>query len=145
MKTLIIFIWIYAAMIATSYWEAYVEGKNAWDKGKLGWKLRIGNFTFLTAYHFSLFWMMWPLLLTLPLIIYGWDARLFGILLSAYFSGLILEDFMWYVVHPEVKMSDFIGDFANYYPRVSLGKIKIPISYFVGLLATLLSWYFLWR
>jgi len=39
MSVLLIFIWIYAAMIATSFWEAYIEGRNYWDKGKLGWKI----------------------------------------------------------------------------------------------------------
>lgn len=45
MNALLIFIWIYAAMIALSFVEAYVEGRN----------------------------------LSFPLVIYGWDRRLFGI------------------------------------------------------------------
>ena len=43
MNILLIFIWIYAAMIAMSFWESYVEKRNAWNRGKLGWKIRIGN------------------------------------------------------------------------------------------------------
>ena len=66
MRTLLIFAWIYAAMIAMAFWEAYVEGRNAWDRGKIGWKIRIGRFC-LTGYHFFLAWVMLPLLLTLPL------------------------------------------------------------------------------
>jgi len=107
MNTLLIFIWIYAAMIANSFWEAYAEGRNAWDKGKHGWKLKIGKYTVMTGYHFFLFVIMWPLLLTLPLIIHGW--------------------------------------FANYYPRVKIGNIKIPTFYFIGLFIAFLSWLFIWK
>jgi hypothetical protein len=145
MRTLFIFIWIYAAMIAMGFWEAYVEGRNAWDRGKLGWKIRVGRFTVMTAYHFFLFVVMWPLLLTLPFIINGWDTRLFGIILSAYVSGSAIEDFVWYLVNPVVKVSELNTDFANYYPRVKIGKIRIPTTYFISIIVALLSWYFLWR
>jgi len=91
MNPTLIILWIYAAMFANSFWEAYVEGRNSWDKGKLGWQIQLGKFR-LTAYHFWLFWVMYPLLLTLPLIIYGWDIKLFGILLSAYASGMVVQD-----------------------------------------------------
>jgi len=145
MNTLLIFIWIYLAMIATSFWEAYVEGRNVWDKGKLGWKINIGKYK-LTGYHFFLFYIMWPLLITLPLIINGWDTKLFGILLSALTSGYVIQDFMWYVVNPVVKVRElFYGDFANYYPRIKIGNIKIPLFYFIGIGIALLSWYFLWQ
>lgn len=145
MKTLIIFIWIYAAMVAMGFWEAYVEGRNAWDRGKLGWKIRIGNFTVMTAYHFFLFVVMWPLLLSLPLIIYGWDTRLFGIILSAYVSGTMIEDFVWYLANPVVRVSELNTDFANYYPRFRFGRVRIPVTYFFSIVVALLSWYFFWR
>ena len=132
-------------MAATGFWEAYVEGRNAWDRGKLGWKIRVGHYTVMTAYHFFLFVVMWPLLLTLPLIIYGWDTKLFGILLSAYASGTIIEDFVWYLANPVVKVSELNTDFANYYPRVKIGKIRIPVGYFISIIIAALSWYFLWR
>jgi len=92
MNVLLIFAWIYAAMIALSFVEAYVEGRNPWDKRKVGWKLKFGKFVF-SGYHFFLFVIMLPLFFTLPLVIYGWDTKLFGILASAYFSGLVIEDF----------------------------------------------------
>ena len=145
MKILLIFIWIYGAMIATAFWEAYVEGRNAWDRGKLGWKLKIGKYTVLTAYHFSIFGVMWPLLLTLPFIIFYWDTKMFGVVLSAFFSGTVIEDFTWYLVNPVVKVSELSTDFANYYPRVSIGKYKIPLNYFIGIGLALLSWLFFWK
>jgi hypothetical protein len=145
MKTILIFIIIYAAMISMSFWEAYVEGRNAWDKKKLGWKIKISKFT-LSAYHFYNFWVMWPLLLALPLVIYGWNIKLFGILISAFFSGAIIEDFFWYIVNPKVKFREFWTKFSDYYPWIRInGKKIIPLFYVLGVVLSLLSWYFLWK
>lgn len=144
MKTLLIFLWVYGAMVAMAFWEAYVEGRNAWDKGKLGWKVRFGRYC-LSAYHFYLAWVMLPLLLTLPFVLFGWDTRKFGIIVSAYTSGLVLEDFMWFVVNPAVKLSEFNPEFVDWYPWVRLGPVRVPLYYVLGVVAALLSWYFFWR
>ncbi|OGJ20030.1 hypothetical protein A3K73_03925 [Candidatus Pacearchaeota archaeon RBG_13_36_9] len=146
MNVLLIFIWIYAAMIAMAFWEAYAEGRNPWDKRKLGWKVQLSrNFVF-PAYHFYVFWVMWPLLLTLPFVIYGWDSKLFGVLASAYFSGMVLEDFFWFIVNPAVKFSEFWTDFTDYYPWIKVGKKKIiPWGYVLGVAVAVLFWWFLWR
>ena len=145
MKTILIFIIIYAAMISMSFWEAYVEGRNAWDKKKLGWKIKISKFT-LSAYNFYNFWVMWPLLLALPLVIYGWNIKLFGILISAFFSGAIIEDFFWYIVNTKVKFREFWTKFSDYYPWIRInGKKIIPLFYVLGVVLSLLSWYFLWK
>lgn len=144
MQTLLIFIWIWAAMIATAFWESYVEGRNAWDRGKLGWKINVGGYM-LTGYHFFLFYVMWPLLLTLPFVMFGWDTRLFGIVLSAFASGSVIEDFMWYVVNPVVKVRELNTDFANYYPRFRFGNVRIPVVYFIGVAVAILSWLIFWR
>jgi len=134
------------AMIAMSFWEAYAEGRNSWDKGKLGWKIKIGKSFVLSAYHLCIFGVMWPLLLTLPFIIYGWNTRLFGIIVSAYLSGTIIQDFGWYVVNPVVKLKEFWSSFSNYYPWLRIkGKKIIPWGYILGIVAAILSWYFLWK
>ncbi|MFB6225257.1 MAG: hypothetical protein ABEI13_02265, partial [Candidatus Paceibacteria bacterium] len=104
MQILLIFAAIYGAMLSTSFWEAYVEGRFPWDKRKLGWKIRIGESFIFSAYHFFLFWITFPLLLSLPLIVNGWDTELFGILTSAYVSGIIIEDFVWFIVNPNVHI-----------------------------------------
>ena len=146
MNSLLILIWVYAAMIAMSFWESYVEGRNPWDKRKLGWKIKLGNKFVLPAYHFYVFWVMWPLLLTLSFIIYGWNSRLFGVLISAYFSGMVIEDFGWYVVNPKVKLKEFWTGFSDYYPWIRInGKKIIPWGYLLGVIIAVLSWYFLWR
>ena len=132
-------------MIAMSFWESYVEGRNAWDKKKLGWKININGYK-ITGYHFYIFWIMFPLLLTLPLIIYGWNLKLFGILLSAYSSGMIIEDFGWYVVNPVVKLKEFYTHFSDYRPWIRINNKKIiPWGYVSILAIAILSWYFLWK
>lgn len=139
---LIVYIWI--AFIAMSFWESSVEGRNAWDKGKLGWKLKIGRYVVTSRYHFFAILMI-LILISLPLVIYGWNIRLFGILLSAVASGFVIEDFFWYVFNPVVKVRELNTKFANYYPRISFGKIKIPTGYFIGIIVAVLSWLFFWR
>lgn len=132
-------------MIAHSFWEAYVEGRNAWDKKKLGWKITFFGFSF-PAYHFYLYVIMYPFLLTLPLIIYGWNFKLLGILISAYSSGIVIEDFMWYVVNPVVKFRELYTKFSDYYPWIRFkGKKIIPLGYIIGIVIALLSWYIIWR
>ncbi|MDP3955606.1 MAG: hypothetical protein Q8Q15_04580 [bacterium] len=145
LKTIFIFGSVYVAMIAMAFWESEVEGKKAWDKGKLGWKIQCGKYC-LPAYHFFVFVVMWPVLLSLPLIVNGWDAKLFGILTSAYFSGLVLEDFLWFIVNPAIKFSEsFSPKFASHYPWLKIWKLQFPLTYLIGLSLSLLSWFFFWR
>lgn len=144
-NTIGIFIWVYAAMIAMSFWESSVEGRKTWDQGKFGWKIKIGNYCF-PEYHFFVFIIMWPILLSLPLIISGWDLKLAGILASAYFSGIVVEDLMWHVVNPAVSFKEsFNSKFSNYYPWIRLGNFEIPFLYLLGALPSLLIWYFIWK
>lgn len=144
MNKLLIFIIIWSAMIATSFWESRVEGRNAWGKNKLGWKLKLGKYEF-PEYHFWLFIVMFPLLIALPLFIFGWDFELFGILLSAYFSGMVIEDFMWFVVNPAVKISEWNPKFADWYPWLIIKKFRMPVPYVLGIIISILSWFFIWR
>ncbi len=144
MNTILIFLWIYLAMVAMSFWEAYSEGRKLWDKGKIGWKIKITEKYCIPAYHFYIFVVMWPLLLTLPFVICGWNLKLFGILASAYLSGLVVEDFMFFVVNPKIKLSEFNSKFVCYYPWIKIGKIEMPLLYVMALIISLLSWYFIW-
>jgi len=144
-QTLLIFLVIWGACIASGCWESYVEGRNAWDAGKLGWKFRIGSYT-LTAYHFYLFWITYPLLLTLPFVFTGWNTRLLGVILSAYATGIVLEDFTWYIVNPAVQFKEWFTPFSDYYPWIRVRSRKIvPVLYVAGIAIALLSWFFLWK
>lgn len=146
MSILLIFVWVLAAFVALAFWESSVEGRNPWDQGKHGWKIKLAKNITLSLYHFFLFWIMMPLLLTLPLVIFGWDLRLFGVLVSAFFLGLIVEDFMWYVVNPVVKFREWFSGFSDYYPWIRIkGKKIVPVYYLIGILIALASWWFLWK
>jgi len=139
MQGWIIIIYIWLAFIAMSFWETSVEGKKAWDKGKVGWKLKIGKYVALTRYHFWVYVMV-IMLLALPFLIYGWNKYLFGIILAAFFSGWVIEDFFWYVLNPVVKVKALNTKFASYYPRLTFGKTKIPVGYFVGIILAVISY-----
>ncbi len=139
------FVWVYGAMLAMSFWESAIEGREAWDKHKYGWKLKYKKFI-LTSYHFWLFLVMLPLLLTLPLVVTGWDSRIFGIIASAYFSGMQLQDFFWYVFNPKVKFKEFFTKFSDYQFWLTIkGKKIIPYGYLLGFAIAIAFWYFLWR
>lgn len=141
-----IFILIWTAMIALSFVEGYVEGRHPWHHRKLGWKFKLPGGYVYPAYHFYLFIVMLPCLISLPLVIYGWDTRLFGILVSAYFSGLVIEDFCYFIVNPAVKFREFWTDFTDYYPWIKIrGKKIVPQGYVWGILVSIASWHFLWR
>ncbi len=143
MNIVLIFIWIYAAMIANSFWEAYIEGDNAWAKGKLGRKVKIIGLT-ISSYHFWLYVVMHPLLVTLPLVVFGFSWELFGVLMSAYISGLIIQDFFWYVVNPGVPIANFNSKYACWYPWLKFGRFEIPALYVMGVLGSLFFWVFFW-
>jgi len=145
MNTILIFACVWAAMIAMGFWESNIEGRNAWDKKKYGWKLKIGKYI-LSEYHFFLFIVMLPALLLLPFVVSGWNLILFGVLLSAFTSGMIIEDLTWYLVNPKVKFKELYTKFSDYYPWVRIGKRKIiPVGYLLGIIVAVLSWYFIWR
>jgi hypothetical protein len=145
MKTLFIFFWIFLAMIATAFWEAYSEGRNSWAKGKHGFKISILGLE-ITGYHFFLFGVMYPILLLLPFVIFGWNWEYVGITISAYFLGMIIEDICWYIVNPVVQFHEFWSDFSNYYPWIRYKNIKIvPLLYIFNIVIAFTSWYVLWK
>lgn len=131
-------------MIAASFWESRVEGKNAWDKGKLGWKWRIGKRVIMTSYHFWLFIIMFPALLAIPLVL-DFSYKLLGILISAYFSGLIIQDFGWFVVNPVFPLKDFNPKKVKWHVWTNIFGFKIPLTYILGVLIAIASYIFLWN
>jgi len=143
MNVLLTFIWVSVAMIAHSFWESSVEGRNAWDKNKYGWKIRFAKNLSLTRYHFWLFVVYLPLILIiLPLVIAGFSWKLFGILLSAYWSGMVVEDFFWFVVNTEIRFKDSWNPrFASYYPWIVIGKFRIPALYIIGIILSIITWF----
>jgi hypothetical protein len=145
LKIILIFVIIYLAMISSAFWESYSEGREAWGMGKFGFKTKVFGFE-ISGYHIFLFLVTWPLLLILPFAIFGWNSYYFGVVMSAFFSGLIVEDFFWYIVNPEVRVYEFWMDFSNYYPWLKIkGRKIVPIGYLIWLVLALVFWYFFWR
>lgn len=139
-----VFALVWLAMVAIGFWESSVEGKNAWGKGKLGWKLKRGKRVLFTHYHFWLFVIMIPAFLAIPLVL-NFSKELLGIILSAYFSGLVIEDFTWFIVNPVFPFKKFNSKDAKWHIWLKLGKFELPYSYIIAILLALASWYFLWR
>jgi hypothetical protein len=144
-NVILTFVWVSIAMIAHSFWEAYVEGTGGWAKNANGWRFRIADRIELTAYHFYLFVIELPMLFLLPLAVYGWDLQVFGLLVSAFFFGTVLEDFFWFVVNPVFPFKDWNPRKVTWYPWLKIGKISIPWNYIIGLGIAVLSWYFIWK
>lgn len=139
----LIYGWIWLALFSMSVWEASVEGRKAWDKGKVGPKIKIPGVCVISTYHFFLAWIMLPMLIIgLPLIIVGWNKTLFFILASAYSSGLVIEDFGWYLVNPKVKLKELYTPFSDYYPWLKVnGKKILPWFYIWGIALAIILLY----
>lgn len=144
MKEWIIIFDIWLAMIATAFWESSVEGKKAGPKGKLGWKIRKGRKVILTSYHFWLFIIMFPALLAIPLIM-NYSTAFLGVLLTAYFSGLVIEDFVWFWANPKFKIKQLNPKEADWHFWVKVFGINIPITYIIGIGIAIASWFLLWK
>lgn len=143
-NNLLIFLWIQAAFAATAFWEAYGEGKNVGASDQCGWVLKIRRFK-LTAYHFWTVFVAYPLLVFLPLAVVGFSWHLFGLLLSAYATGWIIEDFLWFVVNPRYPFKKWNPKETTWYPWVTIGRFSLPLFYYIGFLIAFSSWLFLWR
>ena len=135
---------IWAAMLATAFWESSVEGEDAWNKGKLGWKLRFKKRVIFTSYHFWLFIIMYPVLLCIPLMM-NFSVEFLGIIISGYFSGLVIEDYFWFIANPRFTLKNFNPKDVKWHLWFKVGKFYIPYGYVVGIIIAIASWFFLWR
>lgn len=144
MNIFLIFLWIILGFVSMSFWEAYVEGKYPWAGRQVGWKIKMTKHISLTAYHFWVY-IMFIFFLGLPFLIEGWDTKLFGIILSATCLGLIVEDFLWFIINPFYSLKKFNPKDVYWYPWLNLKIISIPVPYIASISVSVLSWYFLWR
>jgi len=145
MNTLLIFSWIVLAFIVMAFLEKTIEGPNSWGRKTYGWRYIVSKKLRLTLTEYHLFfWIFLILLFSLPLII-NYSNKLLGILISAFCIGFIIEDFLYFIVNPYFGIKKFNKKQANWYPWIGLGKFQIPVSYLIGIIITILSWYFLWR
>lgn len=125
--------------IALAFAEGYVEGKYGWAARSYGWKLNIFKRK-LTAYHFWMWIILLPMVLMLPIVVYGFNYKLFWILTSSYFLGAVVNDFAWYVVNPKVKLKDLNPKFAKWYNWWNIFGFKIPDFYIYYPLIFMVIW-----
>ncbi len=150
MDKILISLTVFAAMIATSFWESHVEGPNVWDKKKYGWKLRFKGFVLkslgvkelvFSAYHFWLWIITFPILIiVLPQVLLGFSLKFTWFLGGVYIIGSVIEDFVYFIVNPYWGLKKWNSKHTPH-PWLKIGKFEFPIPYIIGLLlASLLLW-----
>ena len=144
MNVALIFIWVILTFIIMAFLEKTIEGPNAWAKKSYGWKYKFTRRISLTEYHLTLniFILMMGLL---PLIIYGFNLKIFGVLLSAFMVGMVVEDFSYFIVNPYFGLRKFNAKDARWYPWLKFGEFEIPAGYIINVVIAILSWLILWR
>lgn len=113
--------------LTISFWESYIEGKNAWAANQVGWKINFLKNKPLTAYHFWLYLITIPLFLMFPFVIFGFNSHIFWLLAAGYFFGLVLEDLLWFVVNPHWGgLKKFNLRDVYWHSWLKIGKFEIP-------------------
>jgi len=144
MNEYLILTYIMLIYIALAFAEGYTEGRYGWAKRSYGWRLKVFKRT-LTAYHFWMWLVLFPMFLMLPLIIYGFDSKIFWLLLSSFFLGAVVNDIAWYIVNPKVSLKDLNPKFAKWYNWWNIFGFKIPDFYVFYPVIFLIIWIFLVR
>lgn len=124
----IIFTIIMLAFLATAFWEAYIECENIGASKSCGWEIKISKTKSIKGYHVMLWWVTYPLLLSLP-IVANPTWTMFRFVAAGYFLGSVLQDFMWFVVNPRFPFSKWNPKNAGWYYWLKLGKFQLPAFY----------------
>jgi hypothetical protein len=83
-----------------------------------------------------------PLFLLLSLIAYGkFDSKLIGTLMVGFFLGIIIEDFVWYLINPYFGIQKFNVRCDLYPPCADIIGFHIPYWYFNYIISAILSWF----
>ena len=134
-----ILIYIILIFIALAFAEGYTEGRYGWAARSYGWRTKFFK-RILTAYHFWMWIILIPMALMFPLVIYGFDLKLFGVTLTGYLLGSMVNDFAWYIVNPKVTLKDFNPKFATWYNWWNIFGLKIPDFYIFYPIIALIIW-----
>ncbi|MDD5342280.1 MAG: hypothetical protein PHI73_03015 [Patescibacteria group bacterium] len=134
------FFWIILAFASISFWEAYIEGEHGGAEKQVGWVRKIFGLR-LTGYHFMLFGVCLPLFLLLPIITHGYDGKLLAVIACGYLVGILVEDFLWFVVNPKFKFKDFRHEKVWWYPWMRVGSYHIPVLYPGAIVLSGAIWY----
>jgi len=134
-----IFLYIQAVFVSIAAWESHIDPEG-WAKTGQGWRIKIGARE-LTGYHFWCWLVMLPLLLLMPLAIYGWDKHLFIVLAVSAFIGIVIEDFLWFVFNPKFTVAKWNSEYAKWHWWIKIGKFEIPEFYILLPIVAILIWY----
>jgi len=126
-----------------SFWESYIEGKYPWAQKQVGWKIKILNYKTITSYHFFAYIIMVPLFLGLPFIVFGFDLHTFWVFVASYFFGIVLEDFLWFVVNPYYGLKKFNSETVYWHKWIKVRRFEVPDFYVYFLTVGIFIWLFL--
>ncbi len=136
MVEIIIFLLILLAFVSMAFWEAYAEGEAGGAARAVGPQFKLFGLRF-KAYHLILFCVFIPLLLSLTLIgRFSW--HLFKFVAAGYFFGLVIEDFLWFVVNPKWPFSHWNSRHVDWYSWWKIGKFEIPSFYIPAIIIGIL-------
>jgi len=146
MNEIIIFFYIIGIFISIAFWEAYIEGSGGWAANQVGWRLnfKVGFLKRpLDAYHFWSWLVMLPMFLMLPFVMFGWNEHLFWVTIASALIGVVVEDYLWFVVNPKFRLEDFKPSRVWWHYWIGYGKYKVPELYIVYPILAILIFIFL--
>ncbi len=144
LQDFLLFLTIQAAMALFALAEAYQEGKHGWKYNHRWFSVPLPGGYWLHAYHVFIFLGIFPLFLfVIPLLLVGWNTHLFLVILFSFLMGLVLEDFLWFVVNPQFSFKKWKPKYVRWYPWVQIGTVAIPLGYLVVLLLSSILLFFI--
>ena len=143
---LLISLYVQVMFISISFWESHVEGDKPWASGQTGWKIKFLKNKPLTAYHFWFYLVTLPLALMLPFIVFGFNIHMFWLLIASFLIGIVLEDFLWFIVNPVWGgLKNFNSEKVYWHKWLKLGKFEIPDFYIYFVLLGIVIFLFLYN
>jgi len=128
----LIFLLEILAFISISFWAAAMEGETG---GIFGIKT-----LFELSADFYIFNLTIPLFLLMVLLIKP-EVKLFGVLATGYFLGIVLEDFFWFLINPYYGIQNFNSKNAFWILNWINVGFEIPLFYIRYLLGAFLTWF----
>ena len=143
MSDLLTFLYIQGLFVVLAFVEITIEGPHGWASKLHGWVVDL-KVRKLTEYHFWTWLVFLPgAILLLPLVIFGWDAHLFFVLLASFLVGTVIEDFTWFLANPYFGIKKFNPAHVHWHHWLKIGKFGVPEFYIISPLVAFLIWFFL--
>ncbi len=131
--------WVLLGFFALAFLEKTVEGEHGGGEATAGWRKSFFGYE-VKEYHFWLWYVAVPIFVFSPLVVFGFDSRLFGTLAVGYLLGGPLEDFVYFAVNPHFGLRRWNSKEATWMPWFRLGRYEIPKFYVRNLAASVALW-----